>query len=34
MIILGYICLSIVTLIGTILIAEVICKAIDFIGYS
>ena len=34
MIILGYICLSIVTLIVTILLADVICKAIDFIGYK
>ena len=34
MIILGYMGLAIVTLIGTILLADVICKVIDFIGYS
>ena len=34
MIILGYMGLAIVTLIVTILLAEVICNVIDFIGYS
>ena len=34
MIILGYMGLAIVTFIVTILLAEVFCKVIDFIGYK